>query len=314
MPPPAQDPSPRAVRRVLWITLALNLAVAAAKLAVGVLVRSISMVADGFHSLTDSASNVAGLVGISAAARPPDEDHPYGHRRFETLAALLIGGLLALTAWEVFKSALERLTTGTTPQATPLSFVVMGTTMAVNWAVSTYERRRGETLGSQLLLADATHTRSDIYTSFAVLASLGATRAGFPQLDLLAALVITAFIGRAAFGILRENAMVLADAAVLPREEVARVAQAVPGVESVHKIRTRGHPRAAHADLHVQVRADLRLDQAHVIGHMVSDRLRRELGIRDVVVHVEPPEGHHTDWQPAGHGSRGPGDDGASDA
>ncbi len=88
-----------AVRRVLIVVLVLNLGVAAAKLLVGWLSGSISMVADGFHSLTDGSSNVVGLIALSVAGRPPDEDHPYGHRKFETLAALMIGGLLALTAW-----------------------------------------------------------------------------------------------------------------------------------------------------------------------------------------------------------------------
>ena len=99
----------QSVRKTLVWVLVLNLVVATAKLAVGWLSSSISMVADGFHSLTDSASNIVGLIGISLAGRPPDEDHPYGHRKFETLAALMIGALLALTAWEVFKSCLERL-------------------------------------------------------------------------------------------------------------------------------------------------------------------------------------------------------------
>ena len=103
------------VRSTLIWVLILNLIVASAKLAVGWLSSSISMVADGFHSLTDSASNIVGLIGLSLAGRPPDEDHPYGHRKFETLAALMIGGLLALTAWEVLKSCLERLREGGTP-------------------------------------------------------------------------------------------------------------------------------------------------------------------------------------------------------
>ena len=116
------------MRRILAVVLVLNLAVAAAKLAVGWMIDSISMLADGFHSLTDSASNVVGLVGISLAARPPDEDHPYGHRKLETLSALFIGGLLAMTAWEVLQSCFERLRTGSVPEVTAASFAVMGVT------------------------------------------------------------------------------------------------------------------------------------------------------------------------------------------
>ncbi|HEX9733697.1 MAG TPA: cation diffusion facilitator family transporter [Thermoanaerobaculia bacterium] len=297
-----------AVRRLLAVVLVLNLAVAAAKLVVGWWSGSISMVADGFHSLTDTASNVVGLIGLSLAARPPDADHPYGHRKYETLSALLIGALLAVTAWEVLESCVERLRTGSAPEVTTLSFAVMGVTMAVNAAVSAWERRRGETLQSEILLADATHTASDVYVSAGVILSLAAAGWGYPQVDAVAALAITAVIARAAFQILRRSAGPLLDAAVVPAERIREVALSVPGVESVHKIRTRGQPRDGHADLHVQVRPDLRIDQAHVIGHMVSERLRKELGFRDVVTHLEPEEGHRTEWRPekADPGAQGP--------
>ncbi len=280
------------VRRVLQGVLVCNLIVGVAKLIVGWATGMISMVADGFHSITDSASNVVGLVGIAVGTRPPDSDHPYGHRKFETLATLAIGGLLAITALEVLRSLWQRLREGGTPEATRLGFAVVLVTLAINLVVTLYERRRGVSLGSDLLLADAAHTRSDVLTSLAVLASLIATRLGYPQLDVVAALVITGFIGWAAYSILRESGVLLADTAVVPASRIADVALAVEGVESVHKIRSRGRPETGHADLHVQVRGDLRIDEAHAIGHRVAAALRSELGFRDVLVHVEPPVGH----------------------
>lgn len=278
------------VRSTLIWVLILNLTVAAAKLAVGWLSASISMVADGFHSLTDSASNIVGLIGLSVAGRPPDEDHPYGHRKFETLAALMIGALLAVTAWEVLKSCLDRLREGGAPEATPLTFWVMGTTLVINLGVSTWERREGARLKSDLLKADAAHTQSDVYASLAVIASLIAARMGFPQLDLVAAVVITVVIARAAFQILKANGMLLADTAMLPAEEVVSVATEVPGVISVHKVRTRATSRGGNADLHVQVDGSLPLLEAHRIGHDVADRLKERLHFEDVLVHVEPPD------------------------
>ena len=279
----------KSVRSTLIWVLVLNLLVAAAKLVVGWLSSSISMVADGFHSLTDGASNVVGLVGLSVAGRPPDDDHPYGHRKFETLAALMIGGLLALTAWEVLKSCVERLRVGGSPEASPLTFWVMGTTLLINLGVSTWERREGARLQSDLLKADAAHTQSDVYASLAVIASLIAARMGFPQLDLVAAVVITLVIARAAFQILKTTGMLLADTAMLPAAEIASVATEVPGVLSVHKIRSRATSRGGYADLHVQVDGNLQLDDAHEIGHRVADRLKEELHLDDVLVHVEPP-------------------------
>jgi cation diffusion facilitator family transporter len=282
------------IRRTLLGVLGLNLLVAVAKLVVGWMSASISMVADGFHSLTDSASNVVGLIGIAAASKPPDEDHPYGHRKFEILAALIIGGLLAMTAWEVLKSCIERLRVGGAPEVTPLAFVVMGVTMIINLAVSSYESRKGEKLDSEILKADAAHTRSDFYSSLAVISSLIAAHYGYPQFDVVAALAITLIIARAAFKILKENGMLLADTALLPAARVREVVLGVPGVESVHKIRTRAGTQGGHADLHIQLRPDLRLDEAHAIGHLVAGELRRELGLQDVLVHVEPPVGHQT--------------------
>ena len=287
-----------AVRAVLRVVLGLNLAVAAAKLLVGWLTSSISMVADGFHSLTDSASNVIGLVGVSWASHPPDEDHPYGHRKIETVAALLIGGLLAMTAWEVLKSSVSRWVSGGSPEVGLLSFAVMGCTLMVNLVVSYLERRAGRRLGSDLLEADAAHTRSDVYVSLGVVASLIASRFGFPQADALVAVIITVVIARAAFKIVQRAAGPLVDAAVVPAESIRRIALSVPGVVGTHKVRSRGGPGGTHADLHVQVRPELPIDRAHVIGHLVSDRLAGELGLEDVVVHVEPPHGHQTDWHP----------------
>lgn len=272
------------------LVLFLNVGVALAKLIVGWLTSSISMVADGFHSLTDGASNVVGLIAMSIARRPPDEDHPYGHRKFETLAALIIGGLLALTAWEVLKSSFERLREGGEPQVTTLSFVVMGVTIAINLAVATWESRAARKYESHLLHADSAHTRSDVFSSLAVIASLIAARIGYPQLDVIAALLITAVIAMAAFRILRGSGLLLTDTAILPASQIEAVALQVPGVLSVHKIRSRKGPRGGHADLHVQVDAELPLNEAHDIGHQVAGRLREKLGLPDVLVHVEPPD------------------------
>lgn len=288
-----------AIQRVLVQVLVLNLAVAVAKLALGTSTNSISMVADGFHSLTDGTSNIVGLIGTYIAARPADVTHPYGHRKFETFAALIIGGLVALTAWEILESSIGRLLHGGAPEVSPLSFTVMGATIVINLIVTTYESRRGRQLKSEVLLADSLQTRSDIFVSLGVIISLIASARGYPILDVGMALLITAIIGWSAYQILRHSADALLDAAALDPETVREVVEQVPGVESAHKIRTRGRSDGdIYADLHIQVPADLRLDQAHVIGHLVQEALHRDLGLTDVVVHVEPPLGHRTDWTP----------------
>ena len=171
----------RSIRRVLWIVLMLNLAVAAAKYVYGVISGSASMQADGIHSVFDSAGNVVGLVGIALAVRPADEGHPYGHAKFETYASLAIGALLLLAAFEVGSSAIAKLVSGVfTVEVTPISFAVMIGTLAVNLGVTTYERRCAKRLKSEVLAADANHTLSDALVSVGVIVGLVAVSLGFP--------------------------------------------------------------------------------------------------------------------------------------
>ncbi|MEP7290507.1 MAG: cation diffusion facilitator family transporter, partial [Chloroflexota bacterium] len=162
----------RDVGRVLTITLLLNFAVALGKIAIGSATGAISITADGFHSLMDGTSNVIGLVANRLAGKPADEGHPYGHRRFETIAALMIGILLLLTAWEIISSALERFTSGEKPEVNPLVFVVLIVTLAVNLFVSRYEKREGQRLKSELLIADAANTGADVFVTLSVLVSM----------------------------------------------------------------------------------------------------------------------------------------------
>src|SRR4051794_3294027 len=193
-----------AVERVLLRVLLLNLSVAVAKIAFGYASGAISILSDGFHSLTDAASNVVGIVGIRAARRPPDEDHPYGHRKYETVAAAAVTVFLLLVMVEVLRNAYNHLTgRGELHEITLASFAVMAVTVGVNLFVIKYESREAERLASEVLLADAMQTRGDVWTSLTVIAALAGARSGVPILDPLAALVVAGFIGHASFQIAR---------------------------------------------------------------------------------------------------------------
>ena len=167
-----------AVSRVLLRVFFLNLAVAGAKLVFGYSTGAVSIISDGFHSLTDSASNVMGLIAARAAQKPPDEDHPYGHRKYETIAAGGIFVFLLIALIEVMRAAVTGFAGSKVPQVSSLSFIVMLATLAVNLIVVRYESREARRLGSELLLADAMHTKSDVLTSCAVLMSLARGQAG----------------------------------------------------------------------------------------------------------------------------------------
>jgi cation diffusion facilitator family transporter len=279
-----------AVFRVLVRVLILNLAVAAAKLVFGYATGAVSIISDGFHSLTDAASNVVGIVGLRASRKPPDDDHPYGHRKYETLAAAGIFIFLLLVVVEVIRAALDRLAGGAAPQVTVYSFVVMIGTIAINLFVVRYEGTEARRLGSELLLADAFATRSDVLTSCAVLISLAAVWLGFPVLDAIGGLVIAVFIARTGWTIARDTSRVLADSVVLAEDDIRRVVMSTPRVVGCHRIRSRGSADHTFLDLHVWFPPDMPLHEAHRLSHVVKDRLMTEFPhIADAIIHIEPP-------------------------
>jgi cation diffusion facilitator family transporter len=286
----ASDVRARSVTRVLAYVLVLNLVVAFAKIAFGAWSGAVSILSDGYHSLTDSGSNVMALVAMRFAGRPADLTHPYGHRKFETLAAGGIFTALVVVVVELVTTAIGRLHSGEPPQITPASFAVMIGTLLVNMAVVAYESRAGKRLGSEVLLADAHHTRSDVLTSVAVIVALIGVKLGWPVLDPLAALVVAVFIGYAAYEIARSAADILADHVVLDAGEIRRVVSAVPEVVGCHEIRTRGSTDHAFLDLHVWFAPDTPLAEAHRLSHVVKDRLLESFpALADVIIHIEPP-------------------------
>jgi cation diffusion facilitator family transporter len=279
------------VSRVLIRVLALNLAIALAKIAFGYTSGAISILSDGFHSLTDAAANMIGLIGVRAAGRPPDEDHPYGHRKYETVAAAAVTIFLVVVVLEVLRNALNYFRGRTAPpEITVGGFVVMAVTVAINVVVIRYESREAKRLGSELLLADATQTRGDVWTSLTVIAALAGARLGLPILDPLAALVVAAFIGHAGYQIARATTPILSDRSVISEIEIENVVMNVAGVIGCHQIRTRGSVDHVFLDLHVWLPPAMPLTEAHDLSHVVKDRLMaRYPQIADAIIHIEPP-------------------------
>lgn len=277
------------VAAILWRVLWLNLAVALAKLLYGWKSGAIAMTADGIHSALDASSNVIGLVGVAVARRPPDANHPYGHRKVETFAALAVAMMLFLACNEVIRSALARLRDPRPADITALGFIVVGVTIAINVFVVWVERREGRRLGSELLTADAAHTASDVGASLLVLTSFLAARAGIAWADVAATFVIVALIVIAGVRIVLGTLSTLADERRIPPEQVEAAALEEPGVREAHNVRSRGPEDDIHLDLHILVDPQMPIAAAHALGHRVEHRLRvRWPGVSDVVVHVEP--------------------------
>ena len=282
----------RAVRYVLLVTLALNLLVAGAKLVVGHMFHVVSLTADGVHSSLDGFNNVAALVAMTFAARPPDPSHPYGHRKYETFAAIGIGVVLLTVGVGVVREAIGRIGATTVPITHPATFAVTLGTLGVNVWVARWEAARGRALGSELLVADAHHTASDIGVSAAVLAALVAIALHAPWLDFVAALVIAAIIARAAYAVLASGIRVLSDAAAVDRARIEAITRGVEGVRDCHHVRTRGPEGHVFVDLHIQVDAHLTTAASHAIAHGVADTIRAQIaGVVEVLVHTEPYDG-----------------------
>ena len=278
------------VRAVLVRVLFLNLAVALAKILFGQISGSISILSDGFHSLTDGASNVVALVGLRLAQKPPDANHPYGHRKFETLAAGAIAVFLVVIVVEIAQLTFSRFRAGGAPTVSLASFGVMFATLAINIAVVRAERRAARRLSSELLMADARHTQSDVLTSVAVIVALAGSALGYPILDPLAAAIIIGFIGYAGFEIARDAAKILSDATVISEDDVRRVVESVPTVLGCHHIRSRGPADHVFLDLHVWLDGSTPLDRAHAVSHEVKDLLMHRFPqIADAIIHIEPP-------------------------
>ncbi|MBC7232951.1 MAG: cation-efflux pump [Chloroflexi bacterium] len=274
---------------MLIYTMFLNLVATTAKIAVGYATGSLSIIADGFDSLFDSVSNVMGLIAIYLARRPPDADHPYGHRRYEILMTLAVSVLLFFTCFQILTSAYQRLLHRIVPEINVWSFAALLISVAVHLYVTFYEERRGKQLRSEFLIADALHTRADIFVSLSVLGGLILVRIGYPIIDTLLAVAIAVMIAKLGLDIIRSSTRILTDAIAVDVDQVAQIVQQVPGVESYHHIRSRGQEDDIHLDLHIRVAPNMPLAQAHEVAHQVQRKLQQTIpGVRDVIIHVEP--------------------------
>lgn len=282
----------RRIRRILVWVLIMNWVVALAKIFYGLAIRCASITADGFHSLSDGASNIIGLVGISLAYQPTDKDHPYGHKKYETFSSLGIAAILFIICFNLFKEGVSRIYAPVTPQVDLKSFAVMAITLGINIAVMSYEYKKGRRLKSDILISDSMHTRADILTSLAVIIALVVIKLGYPVIDPLATIIISLFIAHTGYKIVKNSSAVLCDtAAIVDVKKIVDIVLKVRGVSTCHKIRTRGRPDDIHLDLHIQVSPDMHMDEAHKISYTVEKELKKGIpAVTDVVVHMEPKE------------------------
>jgi len=280
------------IRNVLTAVLMLNWLVAAAKIIYGFITGSTAMSADGFHSFSDGTSNIIGLIAIVVASQPKDKDHPYGHKKYETFAAIVIAILLFLISFNLIRSSMARFLNPVIPDVTLNSFIIMIVTLAVNTGVFFYEKSKARILTSDILAADAQHTKSDILISISVVCALIAVKSGFPVIDPIVSIFIALFIAYSGLEILRHSSDVLCDRAVIPAEDIRRVVLGIEGVKGCHNIRTRGRQDDINIDLHITVNTDMPTGEAHNLSHKIQDVIRKRIeGVTDISIHIEPING-----------------------
>ncbi len=290
-PHPPQDNRP-IVRRVLIITLILNLAVVGLKVMVGLWTGSLSLLADALHSVTDSVNNVLGLVTSRMAAPEPDREHPYGHQKFEAIGALGIAAFLGIACFEILQSALERLLSGKiqpiTISANELWILLL--VLGINIFVAFYERKVGLRVGSPILIADAQHTMSDIWVTISVLGGLiGIWLWHVPWLDLMLSFPVALLVFLSGWSVLQENLPWLVDKMAIAPEAIHQIVMEVPGVVNCHDIASRGVVgRQVFIEMHLIVAAT-DVETAHGITEAVEAVLASRYHPVRVMIHVEPP-------------------------
>ncbi len=278
------------VQQVLFIILIANLLVAVLKIVIGSIIKSASMTADGFHSLSDGSSNVVGLIGIQLASKPKDKDHPYGHYKFETLSGLFISAMLFLVGGKVIVSAIDRFKNPLIPDITIESLIILIVTLFINIFVSAIEYKKGKELKSQILISDSMHTRSDIYVSIGVFVTLVSVKLGLPPIvDPIVSLVVSGFIIHAAYEIFRENSDVLIDRSAVDTEVIRNIVMNFEDVKDTHNIRSRGSITNLYIDLHILVDSKLSIEKSHNLVHDIEEDIKVKVSENaQVIAHVEP--------------------------
>jgi cation diffusion facilitator family transporter len=278
-----------AIRRVFLGLLAANLAVVGAKVAIGLSAGSLAVLGDAVHSSVDAINNVLFMLLMRVAGRAPDEDHPYGHTKFEVVGAIGIVIFLSVACFELLKSAVGGLLHRAPPPVfTNLSLALILSTLLVNMWVAWYEARKGRELKSDLLLADAAHTKADVFITLGVLGGAALSHRGVPYVDPIVAILVTVLIARIGWEIVQRALPTLVDQVAREPEAIRRSAETVDGVRSAYAIRSRSASGVVFAELTIGVHGALAVDHAHTIADAVEHQLKRDLQLDEVVVHIEP--------------------------
>jgi cation diffusion facilitator family transporter len=280
--------------RASYVGAAINVLQTLIKIGFGILGQSAALIADGIHSLSDLLSDLLVIIAVKLGSREADHDHPYGHRRFETIATVILGISLIGIGGAIVWSVMERMAD---PQRLPvpnmLSLGVAALSILINEWLYHYTKRIAKITRSKLLLANAWHQRSDAISSLVVLIGIGAVMMGYPLADGVAAVVVALMVAKIGLNLVFESIKELVDTSLPPAlvEEIRTAIHAIDGVEGIHLLRTRHMGEDALIDAHIVVDPRITVSEGHMIGDIVRDDLiKRFDDVMDVLVHVDPED------------------------
>jgi cation diffusion facilitator family transporter len=284
-------------REIRWVTLvgsALDLTLGVFKIGVGYIANSQALIADGVHSLSDLATDFMVLFAAKHGSKDADEAHPYGHGRFETLATVALGIALIAVATGIAWDAIERLFhPEELSQPGMWALVIAGLSVVSKEWIYHYTMRLARKLKSNMLRANAWHSRSDAISSIVVMIGVGGTMAGLDYLDSVAAVIVGAMVAKIGWDLVWQSVHELVDTALDPErvELIRQEVLSVGGVRELHMLRTRQVGGEALVDVHVIVDPQLSVSEGHYIGEKVRRRLIKEVEeVADVMVHVDPED------------------------
>ena len=281
----------RIIRKVTVVGAAFDAILGVAKIVVGVIAQSHALVADGIHSFSDLGSDVLVILVSRHKLSMADQNHPYGHDRIQTLAAVVLAVVMFLVAAGIAYDSITRLINGdvlTKPGL--LAIVVAVVSILVKEAIYRYTARAATKIQSKLLMANAWHSRSDALSSLVVLIAIVGAIAGLPWADTVGAIIVAGLIAKIAWEIGRDGIDELVDTGLEENQlhEMISVAKAVDGVTDVHDLRTRKMGSSVLADMHIHVAPTISVSEGHRIGDEVYTTLRKGVPqLTDVVIHVD---------------------------
>lgn len=285
----------RDMRQVTLAGMFINIALTIGKILAGYFGNSQSVIADGFHSLSDCSTDIAVLVGLKYWNQPPDECHPYGHRRIETMVAVLIGLVLAGAGIFIGIEAINKFRSGSYVVPASVALLVSIVSIIVKEFLYRWTMRVANRLKSQAMRANAWHHRTDSFSSIAVAIAISMAMIDpkWALLDPVAALAVAAFIIQAAYKIVGPSLKELADGGADGKalKEIESIVLDVAGVVSVHALRSRYIGSGLQLDLHIQVDGDLSVRRGHEIaGAAKRSLIHQGPDVVDVLVHIEPAD------------------------